>query len=326
MRTLSYILLLALAAPAWGQMQGGVRGGMNFHARVGNGGGIPAGNFKPAPAGLGVAAMAVAGVQFAWFDASEWDEPEADPNAQPGMGNAAGGGHGGFGLAGGFVRGPGYNLTLAGKFQEPVSKLNGTTVDKVVADSGEDLLGENPQGFWPYLHQTASNGKALPGKVFSGYLRLVMPSGKATTIKELSGKVYYTILGKSRMVNLGLTEFAAGATGTEYKAKIESIEENQVGLRLNRQTLTLTLSGSPDEVGEFKFYDAAGKALKVQPAGVSEGTEANSRTYMFMWYEGPVFPAKGRIEVEVYDEAKKLVAPWKLENVPLFGRPAKPGA
>jgi hypothetical protein len=334
-------LLVALAATAWGQATPGGTSAERAALQAANfqpagkaaaaaaadqptgkaAAEAPAGNFQPAPEGLGLAAFAVAGVQIAWFDATDWDEEAAAAGPHPVMGNGFNGLQGG----GAFGQGPSYTLVLAGKFAAPVSKINGVTVEKVVADSGEDLLSPNLMNFRPLLRQNYQNGIKQPSKVFSGNLRLTVPGEKATTIKELSGKVYYTILGQSRIVNLGLTEFKEGATGTQFKAKIEGIEDIQFGT-LTKPVLKLTLSGVPDEIGEFKFYDADGKVFNVNNWGAPNVEEDNSKTFRFLRLEGNGYPAKGRIEVEVFDDVKKLVAPFKLENVPLFGRPAKPGA
>jgi hypothetical protein len=122
------------------------------------------------------------------------------------------------------------------------------------------------------------------------------------------------------MVNLGLTEFKAGTKGTEFGATIESIEKAPWGDGQTK-TLSLKLGNLPDARGAFKFYDEDGAALAIQNSGYSMSN--NSGTYSFTRNGG--FPAKGRIELEVYDGVKKLEAPFKLENLPLIGKPAKPG-
>jgi hypothetical protein len=323
-------LLLALAASAWGQAVLNVNkaaGAANVKPGVIPQGGPPAGNFQPAPDGLGLAAITVAGVQINWFDANEWDEGGA---ANPGMANGVLGrpfplqNSAGFASGSGLGQGLSYTLVLAGKFMVPVFKLNGATVDKVVTDSGEDLLlPANLLGYRPLMRQYLENGKIQPAKVFSGSLRLAVPGEKATTIKELSGKVYYTIMGKSRMVNLGFTELTAGAKGTELAAQIESIEDAQNNTG-GGKVLKLTVNGQPEEFGESKFYDADGAAIAVQ--SWVRGQTPGNNTITLGFRSKVDFPATGRIEIEHYDDVKHLEAPFKLENVPLYGRPAKPGA
>jgi hypothetical protein len=286
----------ANVAPAVGMFQ------MNVGVAAGAGQGLPPGVFQPAPEGLGLVAVAVAGVQISWFDVSEWDDANG-PNQTALPANQR----------------QSYNLTLAGKFAAPVYQINGGKLEKVVTDAGEDLLEQNVSGFYPSLRQRFENGKRLAAKVFTATIRLPVPSEKATTIKELSGRVFYTVLGKSKMVNLGVTEFKTGAKGTKFDAEIESLEDNP---RASGKLLKLNLTDLPEIIGEIKFYDEDGTALTVQNWGQTTGNAV--RTFMFNRAE--VFPAKGRIEIELYDDVKKLAAPFKLENVPLFGRPARPGA
>jgi hypothetical protein len=252
------------------------------------------------PAEPGLAEVAVAGVQITWFDPSEWEEAN-DPNQT----FQAGQSHN-------------YTLTLAGRFTGPVFRIDGSTVDMAVTDAGNDLMVPMPSNPFLFLHQHSENGQQR-GKVFSGSLRLAMPTGKDTTIKKLSGKVAYTVVGKSKMLDLGLREFKVGAAGTEFEAKIVTINDTGLG---NGKILVLQLSGLPEAFGEFKFYDEAGAALTFQNM-LSPGS-GNLRTFVFIRNQG--LPAKGRIELELFDSVKKLEAPFKLENVPLFGRPVRPGA
>jgi hypothetical protein len=334
-------LLVALAAPVWGPApkvvpasaapasaassaaaaNAGRRpaasiqfGATAATAAAGNDSGVPEGVFQAAPEGLGLAAVTAAGVNITWFDSNEWDVATPTASTVPTDSATAA-----RNAARKLAQGPNYTLTLVGKFAAPVNRIDGGTVEKAVTDTGEDLLGSNPHGFRPYLHQRYEEGKMQPAKVFSGAIRLAAPGEKATTIKELSGRVYYTVLGKSKVVNLGLTEFKAGAKGTEFGVEVEGFDE-----RNGRLVLKLKFSGLPENVkiGGFKFYGPDGTALSVP---VSNGLiDKYSKNLNFYCSES--FPAKGRIEVEVYDNVQKLEAPFKLENVPLYGRPARPGA
>ncbi len=254
----------------------------------------PAEAVPPAPAGLPLAAFAVAGVRITWSNGASWDFPDGLDQAPPPQ-----------------PRTQNYSLTLAGKFAEPATRIISSKVEKLVLDSGEDLLKQNSVDFYPALRQKYVDGQPQGGRVFTANLNLPSPSEKTTMIKELSGRIFYSTQKKSKIVNLGLTVFEDGAKGTVFDAKIAGIEEIPGG---TAKRLKLTLSGPVELLANFKFYDEAGAAFKVQNGGWFVGED--SRTFFFNKAES--FPAKGRIEVEVYD---KHEATFKLENVPLFGRP-----
>jgi hypothetical protein len=254
---------------------------------------------QAAPAGAGLTLVTVTGVKIAWSDASDLEDDNGRKHMSGERSN--------------------YTLDLAGKFAGTVFKVDGGRVDTALTDTGEELVEQNGHDFHPFLRPHFENGKSEGGQVFTGDIRLALPSDTATVIKELSGKVFYSVVGKKKMLNLGLTEFKAGAKGTEFAAEIESIGKSPWG---EGKTLTLKLSNLPETIGEIKFYDEDGSVLALQRTGSS--TSNNSGTYTFTRNEG--FPAKGRIEIEVYDDVKKLEAPFKLENIPLVGKPVKPKA
>jgi hypothetical protein len=242
--------------------------------------------------------VTVAGVKIMWFNPGDWDVANGQPLA---------------------VFRPNYTLVLAGKFAGTVYNATRCRVEEAVTNTGEDLLEKKSQDFNLFLYRRDENYVKRKGLVFTAELSLPIPRKQATSIGELSGKVLYTVVGKSKMVNLGLTEFKAGAKGTAFGAEIESINNPNMG---DEKNLTLIVSNLPGAFGEFKFYDEGGATLVVQPS--CSMSDDYSGTFSFNRKEG--FPAKGRIEIEVYDDVKQFEAPFKLKDIPLVGKPAKPKA
>lgn len=300
MRIWNYPLLaagLVMAAACFGSGADQATGPSSGDSAVAAGNGV-----LPAAEGLGPLEVVVTGLEISWFATNNPAEANGPTPAIPTLPY--------------LTPSQSYKLRLAGKFPAEVANIEDGAVDKVVTDTGENLLQQqNGVMFGFALRQHALNDKLQSGRTFVVQLPLATPSAQATKIKELSGKVSYTILGPTKTMDLGLTEFKTGATGTALDAKIEAVADK------SRDTLTLSLSGLPERFGNFKFYDARGAALAVHGERISV---AKKKTNSFLFVRREGFPETGRIELEVIGASKHVQSPFKLENIPLYCRPDLP--
>ena len=206
----------------------------------------------------------------------------------------------------------GYALSLEGEFPGSVLKIKDAVVEKAVADNGEDLL---PERSWDRKARFPQLSKDKTKVVFE--VRLRLPGEKVKGLKEVSGSLVYIVSGSAKKVDLGITEFKAGATGKEFGAKIESIRDSQ--WQEDCQGMSLKVELEPEAIKSVVFRGADGKTLDVAKGGYM--AMGGTTTYDFTIVGK--FPQKGSIEVEVYEQLKKHKIPFKIENISLLGQPVK---
>ncbi len=206
----------------------------------------------------------------------------------------------------------GVSLSIVAEFSGTVLSVKEGSIEKAVADDGTDLLPENDWGRkinWPRLTSDKT------GVVFE--LDLGAPGEKSKGIKEVSGKLLYTVGGKTKDVDLGISEFKEGAAGKLHGAKIKELKNSEY--MEGHQGLQLELEMSNDDVQGVTFLDEAGKTIEVERQGYF-GSD-NSATLSFS-LKG-AFPAKGRIVLKIYDDLKQFEVPFTISNIDFTGRPAK---
>ena len=146
-------------------------------------------------------------------------------------------------------------------------------------------------------------------------MQLVLPDDKVKFIKQISGYLEYTVSSGAKEIDLGVTEFKTGMKGKHFNAIIKEIKDSQ--WHEKGQKLVLNMNIDQDSLASVTFYDSAGKKL-----------ETSGRSYMYMGNQATLeyefeqaLPARGRIEVRVYENLNKYKSPFQLKNLSLLGKP-----
>ena len=204
---------------------------------------------------------------------------------------------------------PGLTVSFIGELPGTVLKMKELEVHKAVTDTGENLLsGADDQSSFLQV-QLSTDNAAVAFDV-----RLALPGKQAKGFGEISGVLTYLTSGATKEVDLGLTEFKAGAAGTQFGATINSVEESQMDD--GRQSLELQVELPTEQIKSIVFKDEAGGVLETMGAG--SWSIGDTTTYTFTFAD--TFPAKGKVIVNVYDDIKAYEIPFKVENVDLLGR------
>jgi hypothetical protein len=241
----------------------------------------------PPAAGGDVKSIKVAGIQYVYADES-------------------------FGGFRPFNSSPGIGLSLVADLPGAVLKIKGGKVEKAVTDDGQDLVAEDTWGRdinFPNLSDDKSRA------LFE--VRLKLPGDKARALAEVSGTLEYIVAGKTKEVDLGFTEFKAGAKGKELGASIEKLGPSS--WKEGSQELTLQLALDREAVASIHLYDGKGAEIKTQDGGYS-GSEGQ---VSFTFVADGAFPDKGKIVVKRYDDLKTFKSGFKLTQVDLLGHPKK---
>ena len=144
--------------------------------------------------------------------------------------------------------------------------------------------------------------------------RLLPPGPAVKGIKELTGHLEYSVAGASKEVDLGFNELKANVAGTELGAQITSIKEGWK--KDGSQELELKLKISKDLL-KAVYLVAGDTKTELNQRGSSSG----GNTCTISYESKTVFPAKGRLVADIYDDLKTFHAPFKLENFSLLGVP-----
>jgi hypothetical protein len=202
----------------------------------------------------------------------------------------------------------GYTVAVLAELPGSVLAVTGeTAVETATADDGSSLMPDskwNRQIHFPNL--SADKSKVL----FEVQLKAPGPNVKG--LKELSGKLQYSVASGSKELDIGLESLKEGAQGKELGAKIESIGEGwnkdgsqQMQLKLNLRQESLK--------NVWVVVDGARTPLE------RRGYSGGGNTYSFTLESKRAFPVAGRIVVETFDKIQVFDVPWKLENLSLLG-------
>lgn len=180
-------------------------------------------------------------------------------------------------------------------------------VEKVVTDNGENLLPEKE--FYQKIPFPHLDDDKITVEMMD--MQIKLPSAAAKSIKELSGYLVYSVAKGTKMVDLGITELVAGATGTEYRATITKVEEDK--WTPGTQKIELDLAVAYEAIKSVQVLDAAGKALEAENSG---GGGFFGKSSIKISVKGAV-PKAGRIKIELYDNIQKFKAPFTLKDIVL---------
>jgi hypothetical protein len=207
-----------------------------------------------------------------------------------------------------------YSVALLVEFPGSIQSVTDESrLQVAVADDGTSLLPENDYNCKIHFPHLSTDKTAAMLEV-----RMQVPGAGVKGLKELSGRVNYTVSSGTKEVDLGIEDLKAGAAGTELGAKINSIDEGWK--KDGSQILHLRLNTNPDGI----------KSLSLLVDGIKtplrqNGYGGGGNSYEFNYESTDAFPAKGRLVAEVYDNIKAFEAPFKLENITLLGASMKPG-
>jgi hypothetical protein len=206
----------------------------------------------------------------------------------------------------------GYTLSLLAEF--PGSILGFTdesTIDVAIGDDGSDLL---PLRDWDRKIRFPQISDDKTQALFEAKLNLPGPNVKG--IKEVSGKLQYTIASGSKQLDLGFEELKPKGKGTELGAEIESIEDGWK--KDGSQRLQLKLKARKETIRSMSLV-LDGVKTQLKENGYGGGGNNWSITYE----SNTAIPAKARLVAEVYDQIQTYDVPFKLENVSLLGTPLR---
>jgi len=205
----------------------------------------------------------------------------------------------------------GYTLSLVVTLPDKAVSVSEGKMLSAVADTGEDLLPENE---WERPISFPELGKDQRTVLFE--VKLKVPDEDVKGLRELSGTLDYLVSSGTKEVDLGITEFTAGAQGTEYNAAIVSIGPSKWDA--SETVLALKLNLKTDSVKSVEFYDDNGQALGLERSGYSSTGAVTS----FFYRVDKGLPDKGRIKIQVYEGQQKRQVTFRLEHILLTGQPA----
>jgi len=205
----------------------------------------------------------------------------------------------------------GYSVVLLAEFPGSVLAVTDeTALEKATADDGSSLLPDSQWNRKAHFPGLASDKTAATLE-----FELKVPGPGVKGLKELSGRLCYSVAGGTKEVDLGFTELKPGATGTQLGARIESLKEGWQ--KDGSQVMGLKLNINPNGLKSLSLV-ADGNKTSLRQNGYGGGM--NSYTFNYEYKQA--FPVNGRLVAEVYDKLQTFEAPFKLENLTLLGAAA----
>lgn len=148
----------------------------------------------------------------------------------------------------------GYVLSIYGHLPEKALKVTEGRLTELIADTGEDFL---PEKDWD--QKISFPNLSNDGMVTIFEIKLNNIPEDARSIKTLSGTVDYLTGGATREIDLGFSEIAAGANGTQFNATIKELKADDYDKA--RYALVLSIAKPPAEIKNFIFYDSGGPSF-----------------------------------------------------------------
>ncbi|MBN1898816.1 MAG: hypothetical protein JW827_08575 [Spirochaetes bacterium] len=204
----------------------------------------------------------------------------------------------------------GYTLSLVGDLPGAILKVTGGKLEKAVANNNENLM---PEKEWDRDIKFPSLSKDNKAIIFEVMMKL--PGKNVKYIKDVSGYLEYISSGGTSKMDVGLTEFKEGVKGTSLGSEILSIKEDQ--WKKGSYVMELKMDIENEALKEVTFYDDAGQKMDVYRLGYSsQGTKST----VFSFSLNGAFPAKGRIQTEIYKDLGTFRVPFSLKKISLTGK------
>lgn len=211
-----------------------------------------------------------------------------------------------------FSEEPGYTLSLLAELPGSVLSMTDECVlETAIADDGTDLL---PESEWSRRISFPNLSENKTWVIFDA--RMTLPGPGVKDLRELTGRLQYTVATGTKEVDLGFAKLAAGTEGSELGAVIETIgaENGNDG----PQSIELKLASQPDNLKALYLVSGKNKTELNR-----NGYSGYNDSYTYTYQSETGFPAKARLVAEVYAEMQTFNAPFKLENLTLLGEPAE---
>lgn len=203
----------------------------------------------------------------------------------------------------------GYALAMIADFPGSILSVTGK-LEKALADNGENLLPERE------FDREIKQVKLSEDKTSALFqVKLPLPGEDIKYFKEISGTLEYSTALVTKEVDLGFTEFKAGAIGKELGSIIKSVGEHS-GIK-DKEYISFDVGLDHSMIKSVTFYDSDGKKLDVFR---NSSSYLKDKVHYYYSIKGK-FPPTGRIVVEVYEDYRKFTVPFKVTNISLLGRP-----
>jgi hypothetical protein len=203
----------------------------------------------------------------------------------------------------------GLTFSIVAELPGAVLAVKEGELTRAVADTGENLLPEGEFERKIHFPQLTEDKTVV---VFDAAFKL--PPAKSKGVKELSGKIVYTVGGKVKETDLGLPALKKGAQGKAFGARVEKVAKGEFSG--DTEDLELVLELEPDQVESAVFLDAAGKPLEVSRSGYMGGGD----TTTFMFSIKGRFPASTKVVVKTFADLAQVEVPFTVKDVDLLGR------
>lgn len=209
---------------------------------------------------------------------------------------------------------PGLTLALLAELPGSVHAMTEECIlVGAVADNGADLLPESEyKRHFSFPKLSEDKTRVLLEA------ELTPPPAGVTRLKELSGRVQYTVAGGVVETELGFKKLAAKEAGKAFGATITSIGDKSED---GSQEMELHLDLEPDQIKAVLLVVGKERS-ELNRHGYNGG--GGSFEYTFQAEKG--FPPKARLVIETYGEFQTYDAPFTLQDVPLFELASDVGA
>jgi hypothetical protein len=204
----------------------------------------------------------------------------------------------------------GYSLVVLTEFDGAAIKVELAQIDSVKTDTGEELVLDEEsdrKASFPHLSKDKTSG-------FFEF-RLKLPADNTKSLKQVTGKITYLAATTSHLVDLGFPLLASGQKGKQLGANLTSIKPSSWDAE--QTELTFQIKTPLSKVKKYVLTDASGQAMEFEKSSESDNEDESEVT---LRVKGKI-PAKGKLSLDVFDDTKQYEAPFKIENVSLFGKP-----
>lgn len=204
---------------------------------------------------------------------------------------------------------PGLTLSVAVELGRRVIDVDEGTVTELVGDDGSDLLPEGHFERRLNFVRVSDDGTVavvdVPGR---------LPGADVTGFRRVAGELTARTASVTREVDLGISEWKAGAEGKALAARIARRGPASFG---DGEEIVLHLEVDRSRIKEVRFLGTDGAPLEVNRTGRASFNDQVDLTFQ----SDGRFPAGGRIVVVEYGDLSAVAIPFSIENVDLLGRP-----
>lgn len=199
-------------------------------------------------------------------------------------------------------------VALIGELPGAVISADEGNIEVFTLNNGQDLMSSKSWDHKPRSIDLSDDGTLMGFEVQSDQL----PEAGATSIKMLKGEIVCMAAGSTKVIDLAFAKIEKGEKSEHCGAEITELKKSQYNK--GKTEISIRFELKKDLIKDVGFFDKGGVQIESKQNGYSW---SGGKGQLTLICDDSLAP-DSVVKVELYDDLKKHVLPFLIEDAPLI--------